>query len=58
MNDRHQTRPYSLRIAQELKDKARDLAHENRRSLNSEIGLLIEEGMKWRQMQNSKQASA
>jgi hypothetical protein len=52
MKDQHQNKPYSLRIAQELKDKARDQAHANRRSLNSEIGLLIEEGLKWRELQN------
>ena len=52
MKDQHQNKPYSLRIAQELKDKARDQAYANRRSLNSEIGLLIEEGLKWRELQN------
>lgn len=57
MNDRHQKNAYSLRIEEELKEKARDQAHANRRSLNAEIGLLIEEGFKWREMQ-SKQAAA
>lgn len=57
MKDQHQNKPYSLRIAQELKDKARDQAYANRRSLNSEIGLLIEEGLKWRELQ-SMQAKA
>jgi hypothetical protein len=58
MTDRHQTPPYSLRIAEGLKEKARDQAHANRRSLNAEFGLLIEEGLKWREMQQSKQAVA
>jgi len=57
MSDRHQTNPYSLRIAQELKDKARDQAHANRRSLNVEFSVLIEDGLKWRELQ-SKQAVA
>lgn len=58
MTDRHQSAPYSLRIGNDLKDKARTEARENRRSLNAEIGLLIEEGLKWREMQKTKQASA
>lgn len=57
MADRHQKPPYSLRIEDDLKEKARNQAHANRRSLNSELGLLIEEGLKWREMQ-SKQAQA
>ncbi|RRV53360.1 Arc family DNA-binding protein [Pseudomonas sp. p99-361] len=57
MKDRHQIAPYSLRIGDDLKEKARNEAHANRRSLNAEIGLLIEEGLKWREMQ-SKQAAA
>ncbi|MBA1200444.1 Arc family DNA-binding protein [Pseudomonas capeferrum] len=57
MKDRHQNPPYSLRIGADLKEKARNQAHANRRSLNAEIGLLIEEGLKWREMQG-KQAIA
>lgn len=57
MKDRHQNAPYSLRIGGELKDRARSEAHANRRSLNAELGLLIEEGLKWREMK-SKQAAA
>ncbi|MCF5725500.1 Arc family DNA-binding protein [Pseudomonas syringae] len=52
MKGHHQNKPYSLRIAQELKARALEQAHANRRSLNSEIGLLIEEGLKWREIQN------
>lgn len=58
MKDRHQNAPYSLRIGEELKDRARNEAHANRRSLNAEIGLLIEEGLKWRELQKSSQATA
>lgn len=57
MKDAHQVAPYSLRIADELKEKAKREAGANRRSLNAELGLLIEEGLKWREMQ-SKQAAA
>lgn len=57
MKDAHQVAPYSLRIADELKEKAKLEAGVNRRSLNAELGLLIEEGLKWREMQ-SKQAAA
>jgi hypothetical protein len=54
MNDRHQKNAYSLRIEEELKERARGQAHANRRSLNAEIGLLIEEGLKWRESQKSQ----
>ncbi|MGE8436835.1 MAG: hypothetical protein ACN6P2_09885 [Pseudomonas palmensis] len=57
MKDAHQVPAYSLRIADELKRKAKHEAGVNRRSLNAELGLLIEEGLKWREMQ-SKQAVA
>jgi hypothetical protein len=57
MNDRHQANAYSLRIEQELRERARTQAQANRRSLNAELGLLIEEGLRWREMQ-SKQATA
>lgn len=57
MRDAHQVAPYSLRIAEQLKDKAKQEAETNRRSLNAELGLLIEEGFKWRESQ-TKQAAA
>lgn len=57
MKDAHQVAPYSLRIAEQLKGKAKQEARTNRRSLNAELGLLIEEGFKWREQQ-SKQAVA
>lgn len=55
MNKR-QINPFGLRLEPSLKDKAAREAKENRRSLNAELGLLIEEGFKWREMQ--KQAAA
>jgi hypothetical protein len=47
----NQPNPYSLRIDEQLKEKARNQAHAHRRSLNVEFGLLIEEGLKWREAQ-------
>lgn len=48
---------YPLAIAVAVKGQAENEAKKNRRSLNAELGLLIEEGLKWREMK-SKQASA
>lgn len=47
--------PLSLELA--VKGQAELEAKKNRRSLNAELGLLIEEGLKWREIQ-SKQAAA
>lgn len=58
MKDTHKVAPYSLRIAGHLKGRAKQEATVNRRSLNTELELLIEEGFKWREMQSSKQAVA
>lgn len=58
MSDRHVKAPYSLRIDDDLKAKARSEANANRRSLNAEIGLLIEEGLKWREIQGSRKSAA
>lgn len=43
--------PFGLRLEPSLKEKAAIEAKANRRSLNAELGLLIEEGFKWREMQ-------
>lgn len=51
MKDTHRVAPYSLRIDDQLKKRAKDEASRNRRSLNAELSLLIEEGLKWREMQ-------
>lgn len=48
--------PFGLRLDPAVKEKAGDEAQKNRRSLNAELGLLIEEGLKWREMQ--RQATA
>ncbi|WP_301361842.1 Arc family DNA-binding protein [Stutzerimonas nitrititolerans] len=54
MKDMRQTNPYSLRLADELREAALQEAHQNRRSLNAELGLLIEEGFKWRELQRQQ----
>ena len=54
MKDAHKVSPYSLRISEQLKARARYEAHANRRSLNAELELLIEEGFKWREAQKNQ----
>lgn len=49
---------YPLSIEAEVKGRAESEAKKNRRSLNAELGLLIEEGLKWREMMQQKQAMA
>ncbi|MCF5058324.1 hypothetical protein GIW54_09935 [Pseudomonas proteolytica] len=49
---------YPLSLESAVKDQAEGEAKKNRRSLNAELGLLIEEGLKWREIQQSKQAVA
>lgn len=58
MKDAHRVAPYSLRIAEYLKGRAREEAVAHRRSLNAELELLIEEGFKWREMQAGRQGQA
>ncbi|WP_193754064.1 hypothetical protein [Pseudomonas mediterranea] len=48
---------YPLSLDLSVKGQAEKEARKNRRSLNAELGLLIEEGLKWREAQ-SKQAAA
>jgi hypothetical protein len=48
---------YPLSLDLGVKGEAENEAKKNRRSLNAELGLLIEEGLKWRETQ-SKQAQA
>lgn len=47
---------FSLRFPEEVRQKAEAEARKNRRSLNSELGLLIEEGLAWRQKQEQAKA--
>lgn len=57
MQEKLRASPFPLRLAEYVKEEAKAEASKNRRSLNAEIGLLIEEGLKWREMQ-SRQAVA
>lgn len=50
--------PYPLRLRPHVKEAAKAQSEIHRRSLNTEIEMLIEEGLKWREMQQSKQAAA
>lgn len=45
---------YPLSLIPAIKGQAELEAKKNRRSLNAELGLLIEEGLKWREMQNKQ----
>ncbi|MDY7559967.1 hypothetical protein QN366_04805 [Pseudomonas sp. CCC3.2] len=54
MKDAHKISPYSLRIKGQIKEKAQVEAQRNRRSLNAEIGLLVEEGLQWRELKNNQ----
>jgi hypothetical protein len=45
------------RVTQDIKDRINEEAKRNRRSQNAELGLLVEEGFKWREMQQ-RQAQA
>lgn len=56
MNQQAKAR-YPLSLGASVKAVVEAEAKKNRRSLNAELGLLIEEGLKWREMQ-SKQAVA
>ncbi|WP_314407344.1 Arc family DNA-binding protein [Pseudomonas kuykendallii] len=56
MKDRHVGPPYSLRIPQALRDAAQAEAHKARRSLNTELGILIEEALQWRKQREQAKA--
>jgi len=45
---------YPLSLISGVKAQAEEEAKKNRRSLNAELGLLIEEGLKWRAMQEQR----
>lgn len=42
--------PFGLRLSPPLKKRTKAEAERNRRSMNTEIELLIEDGFKWREM--------
>ncbi|WP_198044925.1 Arc family DNA-binding protein [Pseudomonas frederiksbergensis] len=58
MQDKLRASPFPLRLADRVKEEVKGEASKNRRSLNAEIGLLIEEGLKWREMRSSRQVQA
>ncbi|WP_099547952.1 Arc family DNA-binding protein [Pseudomonas sp. 2995-3] len=45
---------YPLRLPIDVRGKAEGEAQENHRSLNVELGLLIEDGLKWRNMKKDQ----
>ena len=47
MNDHKKA--YSLRLHEEIGNKVKKLADENRRTVSAEMGLLIEQGRAWRE---------
>lgn len=49
--------PYPLRLRPHVKEAAKAESEIHRRSLNTEIEMLIEEGLEWRQIKD-KQAVA
>lgn len=51
---KQQRSAYPLRIEDDTRTKAEGVAKQNHRSLNVELGLLIRDGLKWREMQNEK----
>lgn len=51
-------KPFGLRMNEVKKGKVKDEATRNRHSMNVEIDLLIEDGFRWREMQEEKQAVA
>jgi hypothetical protein len=50
--------PFGLRLSPEIKEMAKSEAGRNRHSMNTEIEMLIEDGLKWREMQQQKQMQA
>lgn len=49
--------PFGLRLQPALKEKAKSEAERNRHSMNTELETLIEDGFRWREMQQ-RQAAA
>ncbi|GAD62646.1 Arc family DNA-binding protein [Aquipseudomonas alcaligenes] len=49
--------PFGLRLAPDLRERVEDQAGKHRHSLNTEIEMLIEDGLRWRESQE-KQAVA
>ncbi|WP_200628844.1 hypothetical protein [Stutzerimonas balearica] len=54
MKEVQRVNPFPLRLEQPVRERAKDEASKYRRSLNAELGLLIEEGFKWRELQRQQ----
>lgn len=46
--------PFPLRLLGDIRVEVQVQASKNRRSLNAELGILIEQGLKWRATQGEK----
>lgn len=49
---------YPLRLEDDTRARAEEVARSNHRSLNVELGLLIEDGMRWRAEQRESRTNA
>ena len=45
MSDRHQTKPYPLRMPDDLREKLKEVAQDNNRSLNAEIVARLQDSL-------------
>lgn len=54
MSEEKRATPFPLRLKDEVREQVGTLAKQNRRSQNAEIGLLIEEGLRWREMKSGQ----
>lgn len=52
--ERHKHTQYPLRIPRELRERVQEEAAMHRRSLNAELGLLIEEGLRQRESSDER----
>ncbi|MEW6460372.1 MAG: Arc family DNA-binding protein [Pseudomonadota bacterium] len=57
MKNSSRVMPFPLRLAEDVRGKAESEAQRNRRSLNAEIALLVEEGLKWREAKKGQAAA-
>lgn len=48
---------FNFRVPQDLLDKVRSAAQENRRSATAEMAVLLEDGFKWREQPEEKAAA-
>ncbi|MCY1456539.1 hypothetical protein D9M71_737640 [compost metagenome] len=53
---RRNIQPFGFRIRQDVKEAAKAEAERNRRSLNTELEMLVEEGLAWRKLKDQSAA--